>query len=296
MPRDNLLNSACLELFEFIKRENIKPIILHIVEKYREKLKDITYVDTFQNLILRYDQMQGYNPDMDTTLFSQDDETPTRTQVNGGQRWQGVKEMDAAEEEYFNTSDDEEDIAAKKPNNPPIMNGNSTMTKPLVDYPDDDEDVMDTSKPEQSDSPIDLSTDERSTKSDLQSASSPNSISTTTPPSTTPPERLSEKRRREEDEEDELGKLSHSKRRSSSTSSLGSATSPNSASTSTTTSTSTTISPSTTANILRRKKSFTTTRDSPTANKKIAISLAVKTRANTTAPTTTDGAQRDEGG
>jgi protein phosphatase-4 regulatory subunit 3 len=113
MPRDNLLNSACLELFEFIKRENIKPFILHVVEKYREKLENITYVDTFQNLILRYDQMQGYGAEADSTLFSQDDGTPRRMPLNG-QRWQGVKELDAAEEEYFNTSDDEDEVSFVK--------------------------------------------------------------------------------------------------------------------------------------------------------------------------------------
>lgn len=109
MPRDNLLNSACLELFEFIKRENIKPFVLHVVEKYHDKLKDITYVDTFQDLILRYEQMQGYGAEMDSTLFSQE-ETPTRRIQPNGQRWQGVREMDAAEEEYFDTSDDEDQV------------------------------------------------------------------------------------------------------------------------------------------------------------------------------------------
>ncbi|PGH30421.1 hypothetical protein GX50_06826 [[Emmonsia] crescens] len=112
MPRDNLLNSACLELFEFVKRENIKTIIIHVVEKYREILKNITYVDTFQNLIFRYDQLQGYGAaaEVDATLFSQDESAGTpRMLINGGQRWHGVREMDAAEEEYFDTSDDEED-------------------------------------------------------------------------------------------------------------------------------------------------------------------------------------------
>ncbi|EFR04344.1 hypothetical protein MGYG_07353 [Nannizzia gypsea CBS 118893] len=123
MPRDNLLNSACLDLFEFIKRENIKPIIGHVVERYREKIQNITYVDTFQNLILRYDQMQGYGPnaaagadnsDAASTVFSQDEasSTPTRMIISGGaQRWgaMGVREMTAAEEEYFEASDDEED-------------------------------------------------------------------------------------------------------------------------------------------------------------------------------------------
>ena len=298
MPRDNLLNSACLELFEFIKRENIKPIILHIVENYREKLKDITYVDTFQNLISRYDQMQGYNPDMDTTLFSQDEETPTRTQVNGGQRWQGVKEMDAAEEEYFNTSDDEDELAAKKPNTIPIVNGTSPLIKPLVDYPDDDEDAMDTTKTELPPTPHnDRPSDNPSSQPTTPQESSPKPTTTTPLTTTTPPERLSEKRRREEDEEDELGKLSHSKRRSSSTSSNTSTTT----TTSMNTSANTSPSPGTTAanNILRRKKSFTTAnnnnKDSPTGgNKKIAISLAVKTRSNSNS-TGMDGG-RDEGG
>lgn len=110
MPRDNLLNSACLELFEFIKRENIKPIVLHVVEKYGEKLKNITYVNTFQDLILRYEQMQGYGTEAESTLYSQDESIPARRVPPNGQRWQGVREMDAAEEEYFNTSDDEEEV------------------------------------------------------------------------------------------------------------------------------------------------------------------------------------------
>lgn len=110
MPRDNLLNSACLELFEFIKRENIKPFIVHVVEKYREKLERITYVDTFQNLILRYDQMQGYGAEAESTLFSHDEGDTPRQMPLSGQRWQGVKEMDATEEEYFAGSDDEGEV------------------------------------------------------------------------------------------------------------------------------------------------------------------------------------------
>lgn len=112
MPRDNLLNSACLELFEYIKRENIKPIVLHLVEKYGEQIKNITYVDTFQTLYLRYEQLQGYGAEeADSTLYSQEEDLPGQRMQANGSRWQGVKEMDAAEEEYFNTSDDEEEVS-----------------------------------------------------------------------------------------------------------------------------------------------------------------------------------------
>ncbi|KAL7269978.1 Platinum sensitivity protein [Rhizina undulata] len=55
-------------------------------------------------------------------------------------RWQGVKDMDAAEEEYFNGSDDEDSSPRKK--SPAKANGTPASVKPLVDYPDD-EDAMD---------------------------------------------------------------------------------------------------------------------------------------------------------
>ena len=272
MPRDNLLNSVCLEFFEYIKRENVKPIILFLVENYREKLQEIAYVDTFQNLILRYDQMQAFNPDMDTTLFGPEgDHTPNHIKANGNQRWQGVQDLDAAEEAYFNTSDDEDEISTKTNTQTtvPLTNGAPPLLKSLVDYPDDDEDI------------VSEKTRYAPLASENEQISKPgqDSISPETKPQmlqTPPPERLSEKRRREEDddEEDELGKLSHTKRRSSSVSSIGSITS----------------STGTPNNVLRRKKGFgSNNKDSPTGTKKIEISLAVKTPGEA-------GHTRDEGG
>ena len=279
MPRDNLLNSVCLELFELIKRENIKPLIIHLVETYRDKLQEIVYVDTFQTLVLRYDQMQGYNPEQDAAMAGAQDSatTPTRgVKVNGNQRWQGLKE-DAAEEAYFNTSDDEDELAASteggdKPG-PQLANGASPLMKSLVDYPDDDfEDAMDT-------------TTTTTTPPTLPSQPAAEAEAPSPPVShAPPPERLSEKRRRQEDDdEDVMGKLSQPKRRtssiSSSSSSIG-ATSPN--------------------GVLRRKRPFITTtttstttttadhpkaRDSPPTagggTKKIEISLGPKREPST---------------
>lgn len=267
MPRDNLLNSACLELFEFIKRENFKPLILHIVENYRERLQQITYVDTFQALILRYDQMQGYNAEMDTTLFSNDgDTTPNHSKVNGNRRYQGVKEMDAAEEAYFNTSDDE-DEPGPSPEKHPLQNGSSPLLKSLVDYPDDDEDSMAVlPKDPPSTSPPSSTKSENNEESSSTSTSTPpsptpSSSNLSTPLAQTPPERLSEKRRREaDDEEDELGKLSLTKRRTPSGGSPSYISNPLGSHN----------------NLLRRKKGFAIgnlSKDSPGA-KKIEISLA----------------------
>ncbi|KAL3480428.1 component of IIS longevity pathway SMK-1-domain-containing protein [Aspergillus californicus] len=229
MPRDNLLNSACLELFEFIKREHIKPIILHVVGKYGEKLRNITYADTFQGLIVHYEQLQGYSEEADSTLYSQEDVTPVLKVPPTG-RWQGVKEMDPAEEEYFNTSDDEEewqqDNQAAGTLISSVPNGSaSPAVKSLVDYPDDDDeddDAMDI-KPEsgmerKQASPGEITNEDAPADPVDESPSTP--VSQTLK---TPPERLSEKRRRQEEDDDELVKLtSGPKRRSSTSSSTGS--------------------------------------------------------------------------
>lgn len=116
MPRDNLLNSACLELFEFIRRENIKPFVVHVVETYRERLQNITYVDTFSSLVNRYEQMQGYGAEAMAAVIAEDEQAQAQAQAQArmqrirvnGQQWQGIREMEAAEEAYFSTDDDEE--------------------------------------------------------------------------------------------------------------------------------------------------------------------------------------------
>jgi len=239
MPRDNLLNSACLEFFEFIKRENMKDLTLDLVEGFRERLEKITYVDTFRQLIDKYEKYMVPAPE-NISFTSVDTETPNRGIVNGGQqRWQGLKDADAEEEAYFNGSDDEDEQFPPLVK-PPVANGASPL-KPLVDYPDDDDDGT-----------MDILAQDTSPDQPRQTIES-----TSAPPEQTPvPERLAEKRRREEDEEDELSKLStQTKRRSSSISSIGSAV-------------------STHGQTLRRKKSISSGKDGPP--KKISISLAVK--------------------
>jgi protein phosphatase-4 regulatory subunit 3 len=52
----NLLNSSVLELIDFIRRENIRNLIHHLVEKYEEWFEEVYYVDTFRLLKLRYQQ------------------------------------------------------------------------------------------------------------------------------------------------------------------------------------------------------------------------------------------------
>lgn len=254
MPRDNLLNSACLELFEYIKRESVKGLIVHLVEGYRERLMGIGYVNTFQALVLKYDQMQaGYLPAHanggDEVSFETTREgTPSRppATVNGGQRFAGLREMDGDEEAYFNGVDEEnEDEEQGLPTSAKVNGaamGASPVRPPLVDYPEDDEEddaameaemlASSSSSPEvkksgssssdlEASEPMDISMDDDDERGrdrrPVPVAGSPGHQQQS------PPEPLAVKRRREDEDEDELGKMMGVKRRNSSASLAGQA-------------------------------------------------------------------------
>ena len=243
MPRDNLLNSACLELFEYIKRENIKQLIVHLVEHHRERLLGITYVNTFQNLLIKYEALQMPPQASGEDSFTTQEGTPQRT-ING-QRHSGLREADADEEAYFNGDDDmdgEEDDDSSLPTTAKVNlpNGASPL-RPLVSYPDDDEDTMDllSSSPDQlkdkknTSSSESTSTDAATEGTEIDSPQEksrgrdrkPVPVEGSPGAQQSPPESVAIKRRREEDDEDnELGKLmsgaSGVKRRNSSATSV----------------------------------------------------------------------------
>lgn len=59
----NLLNSAILELFEYIRAEDMRQLIVYIVGKYWERLKDINYTTTFSLMKVRYEIHISPSPD-----------------------------------------------------------------------------------------------------------------------------------------------------------------------------------------------------------------------------------------
>ncbi|KAI1425436.1 component of IIS longevity pathway SMK-1-domain-containing protein [Xylaria sp. FL1777] len=243
MPRDNLISSACLELFEHIKKETIKELIKHLVENYREKLQGLSYMELFRTMIVRYDQTSGFTAEMDYFIERDDDASRDHRRNRPPPHRNPMEHltMDEAQEEYWNTSDDEEDLQVKPGDRGMSTNGESPSAKLLVDYASD----------EDLDENIEagaISADEDKSEGRTQRADENPMMAVP------PPERVSEKRRREEDEEDDLSKMVQHKRRNST--SAGS-----NASASTT-------------NSLRRKRVQAGVRDSGGGPKKIAISLS----------------------
>ena len=212
MPRDNLLSSACLDLFEHIKKENMKDLVKHLVVNHREQLTSLSYMTTFRDILLRYDQTEGYTANMDYFLEG-DDEMGRKPPPNT--RLMEHIAVDPAEEEYWNTSDPEEEEDEQHSQPQPMdvndrlpSNGPATPSRPLVDYHSDEE----------SDENADPEAATAKAEQDATAAQADPDASPEATAPLPPLERVSEKRRREEDEDDELGKLMQNKRRNSSSS------------------------------------------------------------------------------
>lgn len=108
--RYNLLDSAILEMFEFIKLEDIKSLCSHVVENFGKVLDDIEYVQTFKALKMRYDQHQDKLKDRDRTAL---DGVPSILRNSRYRRDQ--RQLEEEEEMWFNEDDDFDDGEAVVP-------------------------------------------------------------------------------------------------------------------------------------------------------------------------------------
>uniref|UniRef100_A0A8C4GJ34 Serine/threonine-protein phosphatase 4 regulatory subunit 3 n=1 Tax=Dicentrarchus labrax TaxID=13489 RepID=A0A8C4GJ34_DICLA len=152
--RYNLLNSAIIELFEFIKVEDIKSLIAHIVDNFYKALESIEYVQTFKGLKGRYEQEKDRQSQ----------------RLNRYRR--DARSLDEDEELWFNDDDDDDDgeaveksrmeddfsdsygkyMEAKKGMLLLNVSGLKRFTAlvGLVDYPDDEDEEEEDEEEEQS--------------------------------------------------------------------------------------------------------------------------------------------------
>ncbi|XP_043272753.1 serine/threonine-protein phosphatase 4 regulatory subunit 3 isoform X1 [Venturia canescens] len=101
--RYNLLDSAILEMFEFIKLEDIKSLCSHVVENFSKELEAIDYVQTFKALKLRYEQHQDKLKDRDRATLSLES-VPSILRNSRYRRDQ--RQLDEDEEMWFNDEED----------------------------------------------------------------------------------------------------------------------------------------------------------------------------------------------
>ncbi|KNA15844.1 hypothetical protein SOVF_094540 [Spinacia oleracea] len=139
--RYNLLNSAALELFEYIRKDSVKPLLMYLVESFWSQLSKFENLTSIQSLKVKYEQ----------SLES----VGTKPAVNVDSRKRVEdRALEKEEEDYFNEDSDEEDTASASMSHnrrvqahPVSSNGSAPSctplsTKPggLVDYDDDEDD------------------------------------------------------------------------------------------------------------------------------------------------------------
>ncbi|KAF4601338.1 Platinum sensitivity protein [Pleurotus pulmonarius] len=104
--RDNLLSSSCHELFEIVRKENMKELIHHCMTKHEEQVRKLAGTplggSRFQQFIRRWEM--NIEP-----LPVEDKNTDAKRPDARG--WPGGRAVDAEEEDYFN-NDDESDLAS----------------------------------------------------------------------------------------------------------------------------------------------------------------------------------------
>ncbi|GJJ70899.1 protein phosphatase 4 regulatory subunit 3 [Entomortierella parvispora] len=121
--KNNLLNSACIEFFDFIRSENIKSLLTHTVSLHGEKLKHIEYVQTFKALIRKYEQQQDTSiadAEAAEAAASESGSTKRGGPGKGADAW-ASSTVDDDEEAYFNNSDEEDAVPdeGKREDDPP---------------------------------------------------------------------------------------------------------------------------------------------------------------------------------
>ncbi|XP_057429694.1 uncharacterized protein LOC130722858 [Lotus japonicus] len=140
--RYNLLNSAVLELFEYIRKENMNPLLKYIVDSFWDKLVQFEYLASIHSLKVKYEQCL------------ENDGTNGTAIMNDFRRRLDERALEKEEDYFTEGSDDEDTTSASIPHNqkgqqkePVLTNGvaaSHTDSSPrfggLVDYDDDEDD------------------------------------------------------------------------------------------------------------------------------------------------------------
>ncbi|XP_039067862.1 serine/threonine-protein phosphatase 4 regulatory subunit 3-like isoform X2 [Hibiscus syriacus] len=136
--RYNVLNSAVLELFEYIRKENLKLLVRYVVDSFWDQLVKFEKLASVHSLKVKYEQCS--------------ETSGPKTNVNAPDPRKRIDEraLEKEEEDYFNEDSDEDDTeSAARPqkvqSQPVSSNGvvachssSSPRSGGLVDYDDED--------------------------------------------------------------------------------------------------------------------------------------------------------------
>jgi len=106
--RYNLINSAILEMFEFINTEKVKSLITYIIQQHYNRLETIDYVQTFVKLKNSFDQQQDRQ--LNSSLASSGTEDDSSSVSLCTRFARDVGSMDEQEESWFDRDGSESPV------------------------------------------------------------------------------------------------------------------------------------------------------------------------------------------
>ncbi|EST06248.1 protein of unknown function DUF625 [Kalmanozyma brasiliensis GHG001] len=186
--RNNLVASACLDFFEHMRRENMKTLISHCMDRHGARMRHLAELPhtapCFSLLVSQWEKNQEPLPQQeagDAAQRSSEVEDKSRQQSEAGRGQVGIAAADAEEESYFQADDDDKEA--------------SRDGVGLVPYGDDDEDEEETTVAQ-------VGAKKTKAAGSSPGPSSPSSLV-----------KVPEKRRRNEDEDDADDQLSRLSKR-----------------------------------------------------------------------------------
>ncbi|CAO2173775.1 unnamed protein product [Urochloa humidicola] len=170
--RYNMLHSGVLELLEYMRKENIKALVLYVVESFWDQLAKFEHFWSIQGFKLKYQQyLESAEPRLNVSV----PDIRKKAEQRG---------LEKEEEDYFNEDSDEEDsgsgrrakhVQNQHPKGKLVPNGSEAdnlegASRPksagLVDYDDDDDEDFnpppkEPTKPSEDDAPLNIATVKR---------------------------------------------------------------------------------------------------------------------------------------
>uniref|UniRef100_A0A915CWL2 Serine/threonine-protein phosphatase 4 regulatory subunit 3-like central domain-containing protein n=1 Tax=Ditylenchus dipsaci TaxID=166011 RepID=A0A915CWL2_9BILA len=134
-PRYNLLNSALIEFFEFIRTEEFRPLMEYVVENYWDTFGKINYVRTFSLMKTRVDQYEFSKNIKDEERLARRKEAPFEDSPPAT-NLQWIKEKECDNDELFFAKDDDDNWyksgadGCKKETNGSTDGSNPFLNKP----------------------------------------------------------------------------------------------------------------------------------------------------------------------
>ncbi|KAI9448098.1 component of IIS longevity pathway SMK-1-domain-containing protein [Lactarius indigo] len=122
--RDTLVSSSCQEFFEFMRRENMKDVITHVMTNYEDRVRQLSESrfcgQCFRSFVRRYEMNIHPPPEAE--------EKPLPSQPSE------MRRVDLAEESYFNADDEEDEEDGDVPGPHPAPTS-PTLPSPLLSPP-----------------------------------------------------------------------------------------------------------------------------------------------------------------